>query len=200
MTRAWDPQQGSILLNDQPLANYAESTLRSMMTILSQRVHVFNSTLRDNLLLAAPDSSDDRLAEVLRQVELQRLLEDQGLNAWLGEGGRQLSGGEQRRLGLARALLHNAPLWILDEPTEGLDAETERHILTLLETHCQHKTLLLVTHRLAGLNKMDRICVMEEGQIVEQGQPAELLTRQGHYAGLYTKSLLMQGGEANAQL
>ncbi|NMP27128.1 cysteine/glutathione ABC transporter ATP-binding protein/permease CydC [Rahnella sp. SAP-1] len=200
MTRAWDPQQGSILLNDQPLANYAESTLRSMMTILSQRVHVFNSTLRDNLLLAAPDSSDDRLAEVLRQVELQSLLEDQGLNAWLGEGGRQLSGGEQRRLGLARALLHDAPLWILDEPTEGLDAETERHILSLLETHCQHKTLLLVTHRLAGLNKMDRICVMEEGQIVEQGQPAELLARQGHYAGLYTKTLMMQGGEANAQL
>ncbi|KAB7897735.1 cysteine/glutathione ABC transporter ATP-binding protein/permease CydC [Rouxiella sp. S1S-2] len=165
LTRAWDPQQGCILLNGVSLAEYQESTLRSMVTVLSQRVHVFNSTLRDNLLLAAPESSDEQLATALRQVELDSLLENQGLNAWLGEGGRQLSGGEQRRLGLARALLHDAPLWILDEPTEGLDAETERHILTLLDTHCKNKTLLMITHRLTGLEKMDRVCVMNAGQI-----------------------------------
>ncbi|KQN47787.1 amino acid ABC transporter permease [Serratia sp. Leaf50] len=165
LTRAWDPQQGCILLNGVSLTEYQESTLRSMVTVMSQRVHVFNSTLRDNLLLAAPDSSDEQLAAALRQVELDSLLENQGLNAWLGEGGRQLSGGEQRRLGLARALLHDAPLWILDEPTEGLDAETERHILALLDTHCKNKTLLMITHRLTGLEKMDRVCVMDAGQI-----------------------------------
>ncbi|WP_314154608.1 heme ABC transporter ATP-binding protein/permease CydC [Rouxiella badensis] len=165
LTRAWDPQEGRILLNGISLREYQESNLRSMVSVLSQRVHVFNNTLRDNLLLAAPASHDERLAEVLRQVELGNLLDNDGLNAWLGEGGRQLSGGEQRRLGLARALLHDAPLWILDEPTEGLDAATERHILALLETLGRNKTLLMITHRLAGLDKMDRICKMSAGRI-----------------------------------
>ncbi|MGA9607450.1 heme ABC transporter ATP-binding protein/permease CydC [Rouxiella badensis] len=165
LTRAWDPQEGRILLNGVSLMEYQESNLRSMVSVLSQRVHVFNNTLRDNLLLAAPASHDERLAEVLRQVELGNLLDNDGLNAWLGEGGRQLSGGEQRRLGLARALLHDAPLWILDEPTEGLDAATERHILALLETLGRNKTLLMITHRLAGLDKMDRICKMSAGRI-----------------------------------
>ncbi len=165
LTRAWDPQQGRILLNGVSLREYSESSLRSMVTVLSQRVHVFNSTLRDNLLLAAPTSSDDKLADVLTQVELGSLLEDAGLNAWLGEGGRTLSGGELRRLGLARALLHNAPLWILDEPTEGLDAETERHILDLLNSHCKNKTLLMITHRITGIDKMDRVCIMDDGKI-----------------------------------
>ncbi|WP_220683291.1 ATP-binding cassette domain-containing protein, partial [Pseudomonas aeruginosa] len=78
----------------------------------------------------------------------------------MGDGGRQLSGGEQRRLGIARALLHNAPLVLLDEPTEGLDADTEQQILALLHHHCQGKTVLMITHRLHGLDKMDKICVM----------------------------------------
>lgn len=171
LTRAWDPQQGRILLNGVLLADYPESVLRSMVTVLSQRVHIFNSTLRDNLLLAAPNSSDTQLADALQKVELGSLLDDTGLNAWLGEGGRQLSGGEQRRLGMARALLHDAPLWILDEPTEGLDAETERHILTLLDTHCKNKTLLMITHRLTGLEKMDRVCQMDGGQIINTTAP-----------------------------
>ncbi|MEG3134185.1 cysteine/glutathione ABC transporter ATP-binding protein/permease CydC [Rouxiella sp. T17] len=166
LTRAWDPQQGYILLNGVRLADYQQASLRSMVSVLSQRVHVFNATLRDNLLLAAPTASDKRLEEALKQVDLHVLLENSGLNAWLGEGGRQLSGGEQRRLGLARALLHDAPLWILDEPTEGLDAETERHILSLLASHCKGKTLLMITHRLTGLEKMDRLIEMEAGRII----------------------------------
>ncbi|WP_229440290.1 ATP-binding cassette domain-containing protein, partial [Escherichia coli] len=114
---------------------------------------------------------------------LGKLLDsDGGLNAWLGEGGRQLSGGEQRRLGIARALLHPAPLLLLDEPTEGLDAETEQQILALLRRHCQGKTLILVTHRLYGLEHLDRICVMDDGRIVEQGDHATLMRRQGRYA------------------
>jgi ATP-binding cassette subfamily C protein CydC len=153
-----------------------------MITVVSQRVHIFNNTLRENLRMASPQRSDDQLAQALRQVDLHVLLEDEGLNAWLGEGGRQLSGGEQRRLGLARALLHNGPLWLLDEPTEGLDAETENHILALLHKHCENKTLLLVTHRLQGLENLDRICVMEEGEIVEQGDHPTLAASHGRYA------------------
>ncbi|EIC84822.1 cysteine/glutathione ABC transporter membrane/ATP-binding component [Serratia sp. M24T3] len=172
LTRAWDPQEGRIQLNGVSLVDYQESSLRSMVTVLSQRVHIFNSTLRDNLLLAAPQSSDEKLSEVLRLVELGSLLDDTGLNAWLGEGGRQLSGGEQRRLGLARALLHDAPLWILDEPTEGLDTETERHILALLDSYCKNKTLLMITHRLTGIDKMDRVCIMSDGKIA--ASPARL--------------------------
>lgn len=102
------------------------------MSVVPQRVHLFSATLRDNLLLAAPDASDDSLADTLRRVGLEKLLEDAGLNSWLGEGGRQLSGGELRRLAIARALLHDAPLMLLDEPTEGLDATTESQMLELL--------------------------------------------------------------------
>lgn len=182
LTRAWDASQGSITLNGEPLANYDENTLRQMMTVVSQRVHVFSSTLRENLLLACPAASDTQLKTVLEQVGLANLLDNsEGLNAWMGDGGRPLSGGEQRRLGIARALLHPAPLLLLDEPTEGLDAETEQQILALLRQHCQHKSLIIVTHRLYGLEYMDRICVMDGGKIVEQGDHHSLLHNKGRY-------------------
>ncbi|CNB40410.1 cysteine/glutathione ABC transporter membrane /ATP-binding protein [Yersinia intermedia] len=182
LTRAWDASQGSITLNGEPLANYDENTLRQMMTVVSQRVHVFSSTLRENLLLACPAASDAQLKTVLEQVGLANLLDNsEGLNAWMGDGGRPLSGGEQRRLGIARALLHPAPLLLLDEPTEGLDAETEQQILALLRQHCQHKSLIIVTHRLYGLEYMDRICVMDGGKIVEQGDHHSLLHNKGRY-------------------
>lgn len=132
LTRAWDPQQGEILLNDRPIAALNEATLRKTISVVPQRVHLFSATLRDNLLLAAPDASDEQLADTLRRVGLEKLLDDTGLNSWLGEGGRQLSGGELRRLAIARALLHDAPLMLLDEPTEGLDATTEIQMLELL--------------------------------------------------------------------
>ncbi|AVF33882.1 heme ABC transporter ATP-binding protein/permease CydC [Rahnella sikkimica] len=182
LTRGWNISSGSLMLNGHDITEYDEATLRRTITVVSQRVHVFNTTLRENLRMASPKCSDEQIADVLKQVDLHVLLEKEGLNAWLGEGGRQLSGGEQRRLGLARALLHDAPLWLLDEPTEGLDAETEQHILALLHKHCQNKTLLLVTHRLHGLENLDRICVMEEGQIVEQGDHQTLAAAQGRYA------------------
>jgi ATP-binding cassette subfamily C protein CydC len=188
LTRGWDITSGTLEINDHAIGDYDEATLRKMITVVSQRAHVFNTTLRENLRMAAPHCTDEQIADVLRQVDLDVLLENEGLNAWLGEGGRQLSGGEQRRIGLARALLHDAPLWLLDEPTEGLDAETEQHILALLHKHCQNKTLLLVTHRLHGLETFDRICVMEEGQIVEQGDHASLIAAQGRYARFLSRT------------
>lgn len=182
LTRAWDPQQGAILLNDQPLADWREADLRARTSVVTQRVHLFSASLRDNLILAAPGSSDEALCDALLQVGLEKLLDnDQGLNAWLGEGGRQLSGGELRRLGLARALLHGGDLMLLDEPTEGLDAETEQQILALLRDVARGKTLIMVTHRLRGLAHFDRICVMDSGQIIEQGNHQELVSKQGRY-------------------
>ena len=181
LTRAWDPANGQIQLNGQPLSELSETTLRQAMSVVPQRVHLFSATLRDNLLLAAPQVSDARLADILARVGLEKLLEDSGLNIWLGEGGRQLSGGELRRLAIARALLHDAPLMLLDEPTEGLDATTESQILDLLSEVMRDKTVLMVTHRLRGLARFNQIIVMDNGQIIEQGSHAELLAEQGRY-------------------
>ncbi|HAU6622910.1 TPA: ATP-binding cassette domain-containing protein, partial [Salmonella enterica] len=132
-------------------------------------------------LLAAPNASDEALSDMLRRVGLENLLEDSGLNSWLGEGGRLLSGGELRRLAIARALLHDAPLMLLDEPTEGLDATTESEMLELLADVMREKTVLMVTHRLRGLARFDQIIVMDDGRIIEQGTHAELLAGQGRY-------------------
>ncbi|MEX5412613.1 heme ABC transporter ATP-binding protein/permease CydC [Atlantibacter hermannii] len=181
LTRAWDPQSGEITLAGRPLAQYSEDALRASMSVVPQRVHLFSATLRDNLLLAAPQASDTTLADTLRQVGLDKLLEDSGLNSWLGEGGRQLSGGELRRLAIARALLHDAPMMLLDEPTEGLDAETEQQILALLDKVTANKTVLMITHRLRGLADFNQIVVMDNGQIIESGNHDELMAKQGRY-------------------
>lgn len=181
LTRAWDPQQGELLLNNQPIAALDEMTLRRTISVVPQRVHLFSATLRDNLLLASPGATDAELSEVLTRVGLEKLLDDTGLNSWLGEGGRQLSGGELRRLAIARALLHDAPLMLLDEPTEGLDATTESQILDLLADVMRDKTVLMVTHRLRGLARFGKIIVMDNGEIIEHGNHAELLAQQGRY-------------------
>ena len=166
LNRHYDPTSGQILLANCNVADYPEATLRSHLVTLSQRVHIFSQTLRNNLLMGNPHSTDEQLKLVLEQVELAYLLQEQGLDLWLGEGGRPLSGGEQRRLGLARVLLSNAELVLLDEPTEGLDRETEQQILTLIFTHCQTRTLLMITHRLQGLKSFDRIYRIDNGQLL----------------------------------
>ena len=181
LTRAWDPAEGEILLNNQLLGQFNEATLRRAMSVVPQRVHLFSATLRDNLLLASPGASDARHAQTLERVGLAKLLEESGLNSWRGEGGRQLSGGELRRLAIARALLHDAPVMLLDEPTEGLDATTESQILDLLAEVMREKTVLMVTHRLRGLARFNQIIVMDNGKIIEQGSHAELLAEQGRY-------------------
>ncbi len=182
ITRGWETQQGSISLNDSEIALWDEASLRSRISVVTQRVHLFSQTLRDNLLLAKPDASDEQLVDALNKVDLAHLAEhNEGLNAWMGDGGRPLSGGELRRLAIARALLHDGDLWLLDEPTEGLDASTEQQILTLLQHVTRGKTLIMVTHRLSGLDAMDRICVMDQGQIIESGSHAELISKAGRY-------------------
>ncbi|GEM75562.1 heme ABC transporter ATP-binding protein/permease CydC [Vibrio sagamiensis] len=181
LCRYWDVNQGIIKLGQSPLQDWSESDLRASMTVVSQRVDVLNGTLRDNLLMAAPDASDEDLKDVLTKVELSNVLVDSGLDVWLGDGGRQLSGGEKRRIGIARALLRDSPILLLDEPTEGLDKQTEQKIIALFSQHFANKTLIFITHRLIELERMDTICLMEEGEIVEQGSHHTLLAQQGRY-------------------
>ncbi|WAG09952.1 heme ABC transporter ATP-binding protein/permease CydC [Aeromonas dhakensis] len=192
LTREWHPQAGKILLDGKPLTDYSEGALRASLSVVSQRVHLFADTLRGNLKLAAPHASDEQLVQVLTQVGLANLLEDDnghsdsGLDAWLGDGGRPLSGGERRRIGIARALLHDAPLWLLDEPTEGLDSQTEREIMELLFRLGADRTLLLISHRLLGLEQMDRIALMEEGQI-RLCAPHQTLLTDDYYRSLHQR-------------
>ena len=169
LTRQFDVTSGELYIGDSPITQWTEKGLRESISVVSQRVDILNGTLKDNLHLAKPDANDIELLSILKQVGLEYLNEGLGLDTWLGDGGRQLSGGEKRRVGIARALLHNAPILLLDEPTEGLDKQTENQIMQLLNQHSKGKTVVFVTHRLVGLDRMDSICLMEQGKIVEQG-------------------------------
>ncbi|EPZ7319713.1 heme ABC transporter ATP-binding protein/permease CydC [Vibrio mimicus] len=181
LCRYWDVQAGQITIGGIDIRDWRESDLRAAISVVSQRVDILNGTLRDNLKLAKPDATDEQLSEILRQVGLEKLLQDSALNAWLGDGGRQLSGGEKRRIGIARALLHDAPILLLDEPTEGLDKQTEQQIMQLLHSHFANKTVLFITHRLINLEQMDAIALIEHGKLVEFGHHHALLAQQGRY-------------------
>ncbi len=183
LVRNYDASQGQILLAGQPIQQYTEQCLRAHICFLTQRVHTFSDTLRNNLQIATQEKiSDKQMLDVLNQVGLGKLTEqEQGLDLWLGDGGRPLSGGEQRRLGLARILLNNAPILLLDEPTEGLDRETERQVLRLLLQHCADKTLIMVTHRLTAIEQFDQICVIDDAKLIEQGNYAELISKENGF-------------------
>jgi len=181
LCRYWDTNQGEIKIAETPLKNWSESDLRASMSVVSQRVDILNGSLRDNLLMAKPQATDEELCAILERVGLQKLLEAPGLDTWLGDGGRQLSGGEKRRIGISRAILHNAPILLLDEPTEGLDKQTEQQIMDLFKSHFSGKTVIFITHRLVNLDQMDAICLIEQGEVVEHGNHEALLAQQGRY-------------------
>lgn len=187
LCRYWDVNQGSISIASTPIKQISEKSLRENISVVSQRVDILNGTLRDNLLMAKPNAVDNELSELLNSVGLESLLNDKGLDTWLGDGGRQLSGGEKRRIGIARAILHNAPIVLLDEPTEGLDKKTEQQVMSLFDEHFQGKTVIFITHRLIGLEGMAQICLLENGTIVEQGDHQELLALGGRYHRLHQR-------------
>lgn len=158
VTRTWEPNSGKVLINDIPVDQLDEATLRQTIAVVPQVITIFSDTLKQNLLIGNRQASDQQLSDVLHQVELSKLLAtDQGLNLPLGQGGRALSGGEIRRIGIARALLHNSPLILMDEPTESLDQQTEQQIIKLIKQICKNKTLLMVTHRLTDSPLFDRV-------------------------------------------
>jgi ATP-binding cassette, subfamily C, bacterial CydC len=169
ITRTWEANQGQITINDVNLRDFSESSLRNFMAVIPQRIDIFNDTLRNNLLIGNPSATDQQLIEVLTLVGLEKLLaSENGLTLWLGENGRALSGGEKRRIGIARALLHDAPLVLMDEPTESLDNETEQQIITLIRQIYTNKTLIMVTHRLTEHQMFDKVYMMENGKIMQK--------------------------------
>lgn len=183
LTRFWDPDQGSILLGGTDLKTLTEEQLRSMITMVSQKAHIFNSTLRDNLLIAAPEAEEEQLHKALEQAELHQFVASlpEGLDTWVGEGGSLLSGGEARRLVLARALLKNSPIWILDEPTEGLDNRTRRRFTETIFASLAGRTGLFITHTPEALAQVDQVCFLENGEIAGLGSHRELLANNRRY-------------------
>jgi ATP-binding cassette subfamily C protein CydC len=162
------PQSGTILLGGTDLAELTAGEIRSRIAWLGQSTHLFSDTIRANLLLGRPDASDADLWEALDRAAISdvvRNLPDR-LDTWLGEGGANLSGGQGRRIALARTLLSRAPIIILDEPCASLDADTERDFLTTLYAQTAGKTVILIAHRLTGAEKLDRIWRLSNGHAV----------------------------------
>jgi ATP-binding cassette subfamily C protein CydC len=161
-------QSGRVLLGGADIATLLASDVRKRVGWLSQVTHLFDDTIRANLLLARPDARDPALwaaLEAAKIADVVRALPD-GLDAWVGEGGARFSGGQGRRLALARALLSPAPILILDEPCAGLDAETERAFLATLNEVGEGRTIILIAHRLAGVEKLDRIYRLSGGRAI----------------------------------
>jgi ATP-binding cassette, subfamily C, bacterial CydC len=187
LLRFWDYEEGSILLGGKELRDYSSDEFRQSISMVSQATHLFAATLRQNLILADPMAEDVQLRQVLEEVSLSEWVASlpEGLDTWLGEGGVKMSGGERQRIAIAQALLKDAPILFLDEPTSNLDATTERKLLALLDEVMQNKSVLWVTHRLAGLEKVNEIVVLDGGKIVECGRQEDLLKRQGIYAAMW---------------
>ena len=185
--RFWDPTQGALHLNGQDVRQFALHDLRSLIGVVSQDTYIFNDTLRGNLLLARPGASESELEQALEQAQLTEFVRQlpAGLKTWVGEQGLQLSGGERQRLAIARTLLKNAPILILDEATANLDPLTEHAVVDALDQLMQGRTTLLITHRLVSLERMDEILVLDRGQIKERGSHAHLLASGGLYRRLF---------------
>ena len=185
LLRFREPTGGSLLLNERPLQYYSGELLREHIAALTQQTHLFNTTILDNLLLARPDADRNAVEEACKTALIHDFITTQpdGYDTVTGETGVRLSGGQARRVAIARTLLKNAPLLILDEPTEGIDSETARRLMTniLARVEAGRQSLMLITHRLQGLERMDEILVMEKGRVVESGSHQDLMAARRHY-------------------
>lgn len=179
-------RQGQVTIGGVPLEQVAEESLGRTVTYLSHNSYLFKGTVRENLTMAAPGTDDAALWAVLEKVRLADFLRaGQGLDTLLAEKGANLSGGQCQRLALARALLHDSPIYIFDEATSNIDVESENDIMALIRELARTKTVILISHRLANSTGADRIYVMDGGRVVQSSTHAALLAAGGRYAELW---------------
>lgn len=186
IARFYEPSSGRILLDGQPLSTLSKEWLRDHIGYVTQDSFLFNTTLRENLLLADHDASDAQLWAALESANAAAFIRElpEQLDTIAGERGIRFSGGEKQRLSIARALLKNPPILLLDEATSALDNETERLVQEALEHLRAERTSFVIAHRLSTIRSADLICVLEDGQLVEQGKHQELLAQGGLYCRL----------------
>jgi ATP-binding cassette, subfamily C, bacterial CydC len=202
LMRFWPLTSGSIQLRGQSLDELSAPAVRAQIGLLPQRVHLFAGTVRDNLLLARADASPAAQASACTRAGLGEWVEElpEGYDTWIGEGGEKLSDGQRQRLAVARLLLQDAPVLLLDEPTARLDALTEQAVQAMLTEAAVGRTAMTITHRLVGMERMDAIYVIHQGRLVESGTSAELLrVSGGHYRRLWDRQAQLQAlGELDA--
>jgi ATP-binding cassette subfamily B protein len=184
--RFYDPDAGRVLLDGVDLKDADPADVRQRIAMVPQETVIFAASARDNLRYGNWDASEDELWQAARDANAEEFLRalPEGLDTYMGEGGARLSGGQRQRIAIARALLRDAPLLLLDEATSALDAESERLVQDALDRLMEHRTTVVIAHRLATVRAADRIVVMDSGRIVEEGTHATLSRRGGLYARL----------------
>ncbi|MBK5966685.1 thiol reductant ABC exporter subunit CydC [Thiocystis minor] len=171
LLRFWAPDSGAIRIGGQDIADFHGDDLRRHIAVVSQHTHLFDATIRENLLIANPDASQGAIEQACRVAQIHDFIAElpEGYDTWVGETGVRMSGGQGRRIAVARALLKDAPILLLDEPTEGLDAATERDLMQALDRLMVGRTVLLITHRPAGLDWVDQVLVLDQGRELAHG-------------------------------
>lgn len=194
LLRFYDLESGRILIDGQDIAKVAQESLRAQIGMVTQDTSLLHRSIRDNILFGRPGATEAQLIEATRQAEaydfIQKLVDQKGrtgFDAHVGERGVKLSGGQRQRVAIARVMLKDAPILILDEATSALDSEVEAAIQAHLDELMKGKTVLAIAHRLSTIAALDRLIVMDAGRIVEQGSHAELVSKQGLYAELWSR-------------
>jgi len=187
LPRFYDPQQGSVMLDGVDVREYALGDLRRQVALVSQDVMLFNDTIRNNIAFSTADATPQAVEDAARAAYVLEFADElpQGLDTLVGDRGALLSGGQRQRIAIARAILKDAPVLILDEATSSLDTHSERRIQAALALLARNRTTLVIAHRLSTVEQADHILVLDEGAVVETGTHGELLAHGGLYAQLY---------------